>query len=119
MFCSKCGAEIDDAALVCPKCGCGTANYTSANTASNASTISPEAQKNTLNTLGTLSIVFSLLIPIVGLVFSIVLLVKLAGTTTITEEERSSYQKKAYISIGIFVVVQVIWVLSLGFALWW
>ncbi len=118
MFCSKCGAEIDDDALICPKCGCGTANYTATNTAKETST-SLEAQKNTLKTLGTLSIVFSLLIPIVGLVFAIVLLVKLAGVTSINEEERKAYQKKAYISIAIFVVVQVVWVLSLGFALWW
>ncbi len=27
MFCSKCGAEIDDSVLICPKCGCGTQNY--------------------------------------------------------------------------------------------
>ncbi len=24
MFCQKCGSEIDDAAVVCPKCGCAT-----------------------------------------------------------------------------------------------
>ena len=118
MFCSKCGTEIDDAAIICPKCGCATQNYVEKSNASNQAT-SLEAQKNTMKTLGTLSIVFSLLIPVVGLVFAIVLLVKLAGMTSISEEERSEYQKKAYISIGIFVVVQVIWVLSLGFALWW
>ncbi|MBQ9168781.1 MAG: TM2 domain-containing protein [Oscillospiraceae bacterium] len=27
MFCYKCGAEIDDAAVVCVKCGCATKNY--------------------------------------------------------------------------------------------
>ena len=27
MFCSKCGAQIDDEAIICPKCGCSTANY--------------------------------------------------------------------------------------------
>ena len=118
MFCQKCGAEIDDAALICPKCCCGTSNYTTKENA-NKSEVSLEAQKNTLKTLGTLSIVFSLLIPVVGLVFAIVLLVKLAGVTSISEYARSEYQKKAYISIAIFVVVQVIWVLSFGFALWW
>lgn len=27
MFCSKCGKQIDDEALICPACGCATANY--------------------------------------------------------------------------------------------
>lgn len=27
MFCNKCGKEIDDEALICPHCGCGTVNY--------------------------------------------------------------------------------------------
>lgn len=27
MYCSKCGKEIDDEALICPHCGCGTVNY--------------------------------------------------------------------------------------------
>lgn len=30
MFCSKCGKEINDEAIVCPNCGCATANYVSA-----------------------------------------------------------------------------------------
>lgn len=27
MFCCKCGAQIDDAAIACPHCGCATSNY--------------------------------------------------------------------------------------------
>ncbi len=27
MFCSKCGKEIDDAAVICVHCGCPTQNY--------------------------------------------------------------------------------------------
>jgi len=27
MFCSKCGKEIADEAIICPMCGCATANY--------------------------------------------------------------------------------------------
>ena len=27
MFCSKCGKEIADEAVICPGCGCATANY--------------------------------------------------------------------------------------------
>ena len=27
MFCYKCGQQIDDEAVICPHCGCGTKNY--------------------------------------------------------------------------------------------
>lgn len=27
MYCNKCGKQIDDEALICPYCGCGTVNY--------------------------------------------------------------------------------------------
>lgn len=27
MYCTKCGAQIDDTAVVCPQCGCATQNY--------------------------------------------------------------------------------------------
>ena len=27
MYCHKCGEEIDDEALICTHCGCGTINY--------------------------------------------------------------------------------------------
>lgn len=30
MYCTKCGCEIDDAAVICPKCGVPTSNYTAA-----------------------------------------------------------------------------------------
>lgn len=30
MFCKNCGAEIDDKAVICVKCGCSTANNMSA-----------------------------------------------------------------------------------------
>ena len=32
MFCSKCGKEINDEAVVCVHCGCATANYKQSNT---------------------------------------------------------------------------------------
>ncbi len=31
MFCSKCGKEINDEAIVCVHCGCPTANYQQTN----------------------------------------------------------------------------------------
>lgn len=36
MYCSKCGAQIDDAAVICPRCGCATQNYRPSASYSNA-----------------------------------------------------------------------------------
>ena len=27
MYCTKCGAMLDDSAVICPRCGCATQNY--------------------------------------------------------------------------------------------
>lgn len=35
MFCSKCGKEIDDEAIVCVGCGCGTKNAQTNNSTNN------------------------------------------------------------------------------------
>lgn len=46
MFCSKCGKEIDDSAVVCTGCGCPTANYKKNTPASSAS--HPQASASTI-----------------------------------------------------------------------
>lgn len=33
MFCYKCGAQIDDEAIICPHCGCSTKNFDQVDTA--------------------------------------------------------------------------------------
>lgn len=32
MYCSKCGKELEDEAMICPQCGCATSNYYKTNT---------------------------------------------------------------------------------------
>ena len=61
MFCSKCGNEIDDEAVVCLKCGCKTNNFTRAS----------EAPSETDNVSGGL-VVLSICFPIVGIILGIV-----------------------------------------------
>ena len=57
MFCSKCGKEIFDEAVICPSCGCVTGNYTHGNCYSNDyAAISDFSRKaNTIKTLGILA----------------------------------------------------------------
>lgn len=59
MFCSKCGKEIDDAAMICPSCGCATSNFTQAQSAPKASNSSDylvisrfHSQAKTIRNLG-------------------------------------------------------------------
>ncbi len=63
MYCSNCGNQIDDNAVVCPKCGCATQSDVSVN-----ATDSIPSDVSTAKTLGLLSIILGILIPIVGLI---------------------------------------------------
>lgn len=79
MFCSKCGKEIMDEAVVCPNCGCVTNNYApKANDYSNDYiAISEFSRKaNTIKTLGILAAVLCLGI---GIIFSIIVWIQSSG----------------------------------------
>ena len=60
MFCSKCGEEINDQAVICPKCGCATKNYIS-----NEINV-PPVEKNGIAIAG---FVCSFFIPLLGWIF--------------------------------------------------
>ena len=60
MYCSKCGEEVNDQAIVCPKCGCATQNYTL-----NESKV-PTREKNGIAIAG---FVCSFFIPLLGWIF--------------------------------------------------
>lgn len=90
MFCSKCGNEIDNEAVVCPKCGCATANMTLQKNAASA-----EASGET-STLATCAIVFAILLPIVGIILGIIGVVKY---------KTEAYKKKCITAIVLSVIV--------------
>lgn len=60
MYCTKCGAEINEQAIVCPKCGCATANY-----ASKTENVKTENK----NGIAIAGFVCSFFIPILGWIF--------------------------------------------------
>ena len=62
MFCKNCGKEINDNAVVCPHCGVQVAQV---QTTSNASS-------NETNTMAIIGFVFTFIIPLVGLICSII-----------------------------------------------
>lgn len=58
MFCKKCGKEIKDDAVVCPYCGVQVGNF---------STPTPKT-----NVLAIVGVIFAFLMPVVGLICSII-----------------------------------------------
>ena len=86
MYCSKCGKIIDDEAVICPGCGCATANYEKLNKKEENSSYSEDYVKikefeeaaKSIHTLGIISLVLCLGI---GIIFSIATWVKIKNTT--------------------------------------
>ncbi len=63
MYCSKCGRELFDEAVICPYCGCPTQNY-------NNNTVTFEDKSNIWLCL------LSVLFPIVGIILGVVFMSK-------------------------------------------
>ena len=59
MFCKNCGNEVSDKAVVCPKCGCSTSNFTAKNT--------PVVEDK--NGIAIAGFVCSFFIPLLGWIF--------------------------------------------------
>lgn len=78
MFCSKCGKEIMDEAVVCPNCGCATNNYATQPTTNTYSddylTIKQFSEQ--ARTLRNLGIAAAVLMFGIGIIFTIIILVK-------------------------------------------
>ena len=110
MFCSKCGKEINDAALICPACGCATSNYTQP-TVQHQVTASADypaikefdSQASTIKTLGIFA---AILMFGIGFIFSIIIKVKSSGivipqvTTTDPKEIAMLEEAKRKLDVG-------------------
>lgn len=88
MFCSKCGNEILDEAVICPKCGCETA-------VKKAEKKEPDEPKTGMG------ILFALLLGLIGLVIGLCLYKE----NTIA---RKTFLKAWGITYGVFVVIAII-----------
>jgi uncharacterized membrane protein YvbJ len=97
MFCPKCGNEISDQSVVCPKCGCPTSNEVPVQ--QQASTSAPMLENGEKKSLATCALVFSFLMPIVGLILGII------GTIKYKTEK---LKKQCIIAIPISIVVWII-----------
>lgn len=100
MFCQNCGNEINDNAVVCPKCGCPTENN-GGNNVSAASAVSnaPVIENGEKRTLADCALVFSILMPIVGIILGII------GTV---KYKTAKLKNKCIAAIPISIVVWII-----------
>ncbi len=99
-YCSKCGKEIMDDAVICIHCGCSTnsnAGFTPQNPI-----IQNKAPEET-KTLATCALVFSFLMPLIGLILGIVGACKYE-----TPEYKSSSVSAIFISIVVWIISFVI-----------
>ncbi len=106
MFCSKCGKEIMDEAVVCPNCGCATNNYTpKANDYSNDYIAISEFSRKA-NTIKTLGILAGVLCLGIGIIFSIIIWIQTSsivvpGITTKNPKEIADFElAKKRIELG-------------------
>lgn len=60
MYCTKCGAEINDEAVICPNCGCATSNYTP------TTNVKEEPNSNGIAVAG---FICSFFVPLLGWIF--------------------------------------------------
>lgn len=82
MFCSKCGNEIADEALICPKCGCATANYqrqTITNSAYSEDYVAIKEFEEKAKSIRAVGIVALVLFLGIGIIFSFAVWLKAKG----------------------------------------
>ena len=70
-YCSKCGKQIMDEAVICPACGCAVAGGPA-----DKSVYQESLRQGESSTLAYCALIFGLLMPIVGIILGIVGVVK-------------------------------------------
>ena len=66
MYCSNCGNQIDDNAVVCPECGCPTKNFSKNSKSTHANSSDAKELLDKANTLSLISIIGGIFIPLLG-----------------------------------------------------
>lgn len=132
MFCHKCGNEIMDEAMICPKCGCATVNY------GNGTVASPKVEKHsgdweaikeyaskarTIKVWGIISFVLCLGIGVIpGIItFLAALGVSSPVVSTTNRDEldylaaaQKNYEKGKGMALGGALINAGIWIMAIG-----
>ena len=96
-YCSKCGKQLFDEAVICPGCGCSTAPQ--APVQQTYGTSYEETQRKESPSKATSAMVFAFLIPILGLILGIV-----GAATYRTPEYRKKSVAAIFVSIGVWIL---------------
>ena len=94
MYCSKCGKEIHDQAVVCTGCGCAVKQNEDKMSVENSN-----KQKRESSSTANCALLFAFLIPIVGFIMGIVGCVKYQTPT---------YKNRCIVAIVLSVVVWLV-----------
>lgn len=94
-FCSKCGKQLFDEAVICPGCGCSVVQQAPTQ---QAGTSYENTQKRESSSRATSAMVFAFLIPILGLILGII-----GASTYRTPEYRKKSVAAIFISIGVWI----------------
>lgn len=107
MYCSKCGKEINDEAMICPECGCATKNYYAMSApveqANTSDYIKIHAFHEKAKSLRNLGIVAAVLMFGIGIIFTIIMAFMSRGcvaptvTTTNVKELAELEEGKRYL----------------------
>ena len=96
-FCSKCGKQIMDEAVICVHCGCQVASVN--NTTSSSHSVNSVGYPEESKTLSTCAIVFSFLIPILGFILGII-----GACRYKTDTYKSTCVGAIFVSIGVWII---------------
>ena len=96
-YCSHCGKEVADEAFVCPNCGCK---------------IGGGKDENSLSALSIVGFVFSFIMPVIGLIVSIIA----HSNAKSDNNERSARFAKAGIIISVCLIALYIVIIVAGVA---
>ena len=97
-FCVNCGNELNEAAIICPKCGCAVDDRVFAKTAA-------VPQSGTLSTLSIIGFVLSFIFCIAGLICSII---AYNGAKDSGDERSKSFSRAGIIVSSCFIGVGAI-----------
>ena len=112
-YCSHCGNQLVDEAIICPKCGCPTDMFNNPNRSYNQNTPNAPAAEQ-LSALSIVGFIFAFLVPIAGLICSII-----AHKIAVTENNlrTKSFSKSGIIVSAVFIALSALfWVLIIVLA---
>ena len=102
-YCSHCGKQLDDAAVICPGCGCAVNNTPSNNAPQTNAAQMPISSAEVIvegekPLIARLAVAFTFLLPIVGLILGIIGVIKY---------KTEKFKKQCIIAISISVVFMI------------